>query len=144
MNFDIFPVVFPEFSWFWKALYRFSSTAIAEKPLIDGLSDVYERRRAGEAAGSVDLLALLMDRKDMSKREVIENCFAFLVAGYETTSTAMTFCADLLARNPRIQKRLYQEILEASEGLNYEKIHGMKYLDALYKETLRIYPPVIQ
>ncbi|UMM21780.1 hypothetical protein L5515_003313 [Caenorhabditis briggsae] len=81
----------------------------------------------------------------MTKKEVIENCFAFLLAGYETTSTAMTYCSYLLAKYPEIQKKLWQEIkLVKNEGtLDYDSIHSMKYLDAVYKETLRYYPPVI-
>ncbi|CAI2349328.1 unnamed protein product [Caenorhabditis sp. 36 PRJEB53466] len=143
-------LVLPEFSWLWKFLYKYTGLAAAEKPLVEGLADVYERRRGGEGAGSIDLLTLLLDREDdkigsMTKQEVIENCFAFLLAGYETTSTAMTYCSYLLSRNPEAQQRLFAEIRETSEtvGLSYDSIHSMKYLDAVYKETLRVYPPVI-
>ncbi|CAI2354576.1 unnamed protein product [Caenorhabditis sp. 36 PRJEB53466] len=145
-------LILPELNWFWKSLYKYTGIAAAEIPLIDGLSDVYERRRAGEGAESVDLLKLLLDREDdkttaksMSKQEVIENCFAFLLAGYETTSTAMTYCSYLLSRHPDVQQKLFEEVEDTkdSQGLTYDSIHEMKYLDAVYKETLRMYPPVI-
>ncbi|EGT31682.1 hypothetical protein CAEBREN_01158 [Caenorhabditis brenneri] len=144
-------VMIPELMWLWKFLYKFSGLASAEDPLVGGLDDVYERRRGGEGADSVDLLKLLLDREDdktkgMTKQEVIENCFAFLLAGYETTSTAMTYCSYLLAKYPDVQEKLYQEIVElkrSGKTLNYDSIHQIKYLDAVYKETLRYYPPVI-
>ncbi|KAF1762916.1 hypothetical protein GCK72_011180 [Caenorhabditis remanei] len=133
----------PELSWIWKALYRFTDLAAAEIPLINGLSDIYERRLAGEGYDSVDLLKLLLDR-GMSKKEVTENCFAFLIAGYETSSTAMVYGAYLLAKYPDVQRKLYEEIKKMkTSDLSYESIHQMKYLDAFYKETLRYYPPVI-
>ncbi|CAO4368652.1 unnamed protein product [Caenorhabditis nigoni] len=134
----------PELGYLWKALYRFTDMAKAEIPLVNGLSDIYERRILGEGSGSVDLLKLLIDRK-MAKTEVIENCFAFLIAGYETSSTAMTYCSYLLAKYPKIQNKLWEEIkMVKNEGkLDYDSIHSMKYLDAVYKETLRYYPPVI-
>ncbi|CAP37228.1 Protein CBR-CYP-25A2, partial [Caenorhabditis briggsae] len=143
--------ILPELSWLWRWMYKYTALAAAEIPLVQGLEDVYERRRSGEGSDSVDLLKLLLDREDdktkekMTKKEVIENCFAFLLAGYETTSTAMTYCSYLLAKYPEIQKKLWQEIkLVKNEGtLDYDSIHSMKYLDAVYKETLRYYPPVI-
>ncbi|KAF1760974.1 hypothetical protein GCK72_009227 [Caenorhabditis remanei] len=145
-------VMIPELMWLWKFLYKFTGLASAELPLVNGLDDVYERRRGGEGSDSVDLLKLLLDREDdktkgMTKQEVIENCFAFLLAGYETTSTAMTYCSYLLSKYPEVQQKLNEEIEETKRtkqgGLNYDSIHQMKYLDAVYKETLRYYPPVI-
>ncbi|EGT31685.1 hypothetical protein CAEBREN_09511 [Caenorhabditis brenneri] len=143
--------ILPELGWLWRMLYKYTGLAAAEIPLVDGLSSVYERRRQGEGADSVDLLKLLLDREDdktkgMTKQEVIENCFAFLLAGYETTSTAMTYCSYLLSKYPDVQEKLHQEIVElkrSGKKLNYDSIHQMKYLDAVYKETLRYYPPVI-
>lgn len=126
------------------------SYQLAHSP-VTFLTFSYERRRGGEGSDSVDLLKLLLNREDdkskpMTKQEVIENCFAFLLAGYETTSTAMTYCSYLLSKYPNVQQKLYEEIMEAKEngGLTYDSIHNMKYLDYVYKETLRCYPPVIQ
>ncbi|CAA91272.1 Cytochrome P450 [Caenorhabditis elegans] len=145
----ILPVslILPELSWLWRFLYKFSDLSAAELPLVKGLVDLYDRRRAGEGGNdSTDLLNLLIRRETigkMTQREVIENCFAFLIAGYETTSTAMMFSAYLLAEYPIVQQKLYEEIKKTKEnaGLNYDSIHNMKYLDCVYKESLRFYPP---
>ncbi|CAB3401806.1 unnamed protein product [Caenorhabditis bovis] len=142
--------VFPEFTSIWKMFYRFSQLALSQAPLVGGLENVYERRKNGEGRGCVDLLELLIERENsvkdaMSKEEVIQNCFAFLLAGYETTSTALAFCTYLLAEHQQVQQKLYDEIQEvkAEQGFDYDSIHGMKYLDAVFKESLRVYPPVI-
>uniref|UniRef100_A0A1I7T7C8 Cytochrome P450 n=1 Tax=Caenorhabditis tropicalis TaxID=1561998 RepID=A0A1I7T7C8_9PELO len=57
----------------------------------------------------------------------------------------MTYCSYLISKYPDVQKKLFEEIEEVKRrrGLNYDSIHQMKYLDAVYKETLRYYPPVI-
>ncbi|EGT31699.1 hypothetical protein CAEBREN_11806 [Caenorhabditis brenneri] len=121
----------PELSWLWKSLYRFSGLATAELPLVQALENIYERRLTGEGSDSIDLLKLLLDR-GMSKQEVVENCFAFLIAGYETSSTAMIYCAYLLAKYPDVQEKLYQEIVELKRNgkkLNYDSIHQLNFVN---------------
>ena len=47
--------------------------------------------------------------------EIIADSVGFIVAGYETTSTALTFATYLLAANPEVQERLANEIHEYLE-----------------------------
>ncbi|CAI4224669.1 unnamed protein product [Auanema sp. JU1783] len=143
-------VFLPEFSWLWKWLYPMSGMARVEKILIDGLSQVYDARKNGQHTDSMDILQLLLNKADtagngLTKEQVVSNCYAFLLAGYETTSTALGYSAYLLAKHPQVQEKLYQEIIATKQqkGLTFEAIHDMPYLDAVFKESLRIYPPVI-
>jgi cytochrome P450 family 6 len=59
--------------------------------------------------------------------------FVFYVAGFETSSTTMTFCMYELSLHEDIQDRLRQEIdvvLQKHDGkLTYEAIQEMEYLD---------------
>jgi cytochrome P450 family 6 len=59
--------------------------------------------------------------------------FIFFLAGFETSSTTLSFCLHELAVNSQIQERLREEIdstLKKYEGkITYDGIHSMSYLD---------------
>lgn len=62
--------------------------------------------------------------------------FVFFVAGYETTSSTITYCLYELALNPEIQEKLYAEIEETCNkpgGLTYERvINEFEYLHMVF------------
>ena len=68
-----------------------------------------------------DLLQLMIDAVDNESQEglktgeIIADSVGLMLAGYETTSTALTFTTFLLATNPEVQERLANEILEYFE-----------------------------
>ncbi|XP_043597838.1 probable cytochrome P450 6a14 [Bombus pyrosoma] len=100
-----------------------------------------------------DFIYLLMQLKEHpEKMEDVEltdsliaaQAFVFFIAGFETSSTTIAHALYELAQNQEIQDKLRQEIRDAynKDGgtLTYEGIKGMKYLDKVFKETLRKYP----
>ncbi|KAH8236984.1 hypothetical protein KR038_001975 [Drosophila bunnanda] len=75
--------------------------------------------------------------------ELAAQVFVFYVAGFETSSSTMSYCLYELAQNQDIQDRMRNEIntvLEEHDGqLTYESIKAMRYLDQVISETLRLY-----
>lgn len=70
---------------------------------------------------------------DLSDDVVVAQAFIFFVAGFDTSSTVMSFMSMELAANEDVQKKLLEEVDQVFEkhGQNpsYETILGMKYLD---------------
>jgi cytochrome P450 family 135 len=96
------------------------------------------RRGAPDLAERDDILSLLLqatheDGRPMSDRELRDELMTLLVAGHETTATALSWALELLARHPAELERLEAEVDGGGEGA---------YVDAVIKETLRLRPVI--
>ena len=49
-------------------------------------------------------------KQKLSNKEIVDICVGLLVAGYDTTSSTLSFTSYLLALNPDLQKKLQSEI----------------------------------
>ena len=77
--------------------------------------------------------------------ELAAQAFVFFGAGFETSSSTMSFCLFELSRNKDVQKKVQEEIVRVMktaepEGITYDLLNEMKYLDCCVDETLRKYP----
>lgn len=93
------------------------------------------RRANGEAGG--DALSLLIAATDaegrgLAEREIRDELLTMIMAGYETTTSALAWSFERLLRSPRPLGRLLDEIGSGEET----------YLDAVVRESLRIRPVV--
>ena len=86
----------------------------------------------------------IVDKK-LSEDELMMTTIAFLMAGFETTATTLTFASYEMATNPSVQQRLYEEVNKYFESnnndINYEEVAKMPFLDAVICETLRRHSP---
>ena len=101
------------------------------------LAEIAERRSDPELERREDILSLLVaarfeDGSAMSDAELRDQLMTLLMAGHETTATALAWAFDLLFRAPQKLERLRAEIAEG----------GHEYLDAVIEETLRVRPVV--
>lgn len=82
----------------------------------------------------------------LTMNELTAQAFVFFLAGFETSSSTMTFALYELCVNSEMQDKLREEIREALKKGNgkftYETIMEMSYMDKIVKETLRKYPIV--
>nr|ARO50428.1 cytochrome P450 [Chironomus tentans] len=95
-----------------------------------------------------DFFQLLINIKNseqgMTLNEMAANCFIFFLAGFETSSSVLTFCSYELALNQDIQDRLrteIDEVIKKHKGeVTYDAIAEMEYLSKVINETMRKYP----
>lgn len=84
------------------------------------------------------LLAQMEGNGDLSDQDIREEVDTFMFEGHDTTSSAIAFAISLLSKHADVQQRVYEEAIEL-EGREKEP---MPYLEAVIKETLRLYPSV--
>ena len=80
----------------------------------------------------------------LTENELIAEMILFLMAGYDTSSNVLTLSCYHLAIYPEIQDKVVEEIqrvCQSPDGVTYDEIRDMTYLDAFICETLRLYPP---
>lgn len=99
-----------------------------------------------------DMIQLMLESMDNNDKlinidEMAAQAFIFFMGGFETTSNILGFLVHEVGVNPDVQSKLQAEIDNIVEQTNgkptYEDINGMQYLDAVLKETLRLYPLVV-
>jgi cytochrome P450 len=70
--------------------------------------------------------------------ELIALISTMIFAAMDTTSNALSRLLVVLAQNPEVQDKLREEVVQSGEGLDYDTITGLPYLDAICRETLRL------
>lgn len=96
-----------------------------------------------EEAGGGELGAMF-GSPDAKRRFLRDVVVSFVLAGKDSTSTALTWFFWLLAANPRCERRVHDEVTRTAydDAGEYEELRGMHYLHAALTEAMRLYPPV--
>uniref|UniRef100_A0A8C4U5H6 Cytochrome P450 3A n=1 Tax=Falco tinnunculus TaxID=100819 RepID=A0A8C4U5H6_FALTI len=119
-----------------------------------------KEREKGGSTDRVDFLQLMVDSqsshdssksaetnlyKSLSDEEILAQALIFVFAGYETSSSTLSYISYNLATHPDVQQRLQEEIdanLPNKAAPMYNTIMQMEYLDMVVNESLRLFPPV--
>ncbi|CAK9304089.1 unnamed protein product [Gordionus sp. m RMFG-2023] len=93
---------------------------------------------------SYSILSHLLMNTTWSKKEINVTLIDLMMAAIETTCFAVLWTLYCLAKNPRVQNKLCEEIIQIkkSDGINLDQMHQLNYLKCCVKEALRIYPVV--
>jgi cytochrome P450 len=100
------------------------------------LEEIRERQAAPDLDERDDILSMLIQARDedgspLDTGELRDQLVTLLLAGHETTATALAWAFDALFRTPRVLEKLEASLADGDE-----------YLDAVVEETLRIRPTV--
>jgi len=99
---------------------------------------IADHRRRDDLAGRDDVLSMLLlarheDGAPMDDVELRDELVTLLVAGHETTATALAWALERLTRHPAALERLTQEVRGGE---------GDEYVDGVIRETLRLRPVI--
>ncbi|XP_028828093.1 cytochrome P450 3A56-like isoform X2 [Denticeps clupeoides] len=147
----LFPFLIPVFKHFGISIINSSVTEF----FCASLQKIKSERTSGPNKKRVDFLQLMLDSqgadksegnvalKGLNDHEILSQSIFFIFAGYETTSSTLTFLFYNLATHPDVMKKLQEEIDEVfpnAAPVQYEDLMKMDCLDSVMSETLRLFP----
>lgn len=137
----------PYLSWWFRAggsIRKHLNLTREARVILKGI--IEERKRSAGKEG--DLLDMLLDARyedgsAMDERQLIDEILILFTAGHETTSNALTFTCELLARHPEVQEKVFQEAKDAEKGSasTMDFIRSCSYTKMVIEESMRLYPP---
>ncbi|XP_027351607.1 cytochrome P450 94B3-like [Abrus precatorius] len=94
-----------------------------------------------------DLLSRFIETGDNSPEFLRDIVISFILAGRDTTSSALSWFFWILSSRPDVKKKIRREIgtvraVTRVGAFGYEELKEMHYLHAAISETMRLYPPV--
>ncbi|KAK0184560.1 cytochrome P450 [Armillaria mellea] len=122
---------------------------LAKRTIHAGIAkDLIQRSQAlgneGKYQDQKDLLTRLLlaaSEERIPVSELYEHISTFIIAGFESTTTTVGFSVWELARHPEKQRRLREELAAFGREPTYDDLqNNAPYLEAVLKETLRLYP----
>jgi cytochrome P450 len=106
------------------------------------------KRRQVEKTEHFDFLQMLIDARDketgaaMSERELVDEAMTLIVAGHETTASALNWTWYLLSQNREAEALLHAEIDACSfTQPSLSDMESLTYTKNVVDEALRLYPP---
>ncbi|CAI2177310.1 11164_t:CDS:10 [Funneliformis geosporum] len=128
----------------------------ANKEFDEFISDIIKEKRndienkKGSNNSRIDLLTSMLKLINQEgihtdSKQLRDEMVGFFVAGHDTSSTALSISLYFLARYPEMQEKAREEVISilGNEPITptMEQLKEMKYINAVIKEALRIYPP---
>lgn len=95
-----------------------------------------------------DLLDMLLsatyeDGSSMEEQQLLDEILILFTAGHETTSNALTFIVQLLAKHPNWQEQIFEEIKKNEDQDNLMSVIANSTIcQQVIEEAMRLYPPV--
>lgn len=119
---------------------------VRKQSAIDALvyAEIKERRQQ-DFSQQTDVLSLLLSAKDeagnsMSDQELRDQLITLLFLGHETTASSLAWMFHWVYSSPHVLEKLRAEITSLGSSPDPASLMQLPYLDAICKETLRLYP----
>lgn len=114
------------------------------------IKERYDSYHNGEPQKHDDILFTMLKAEDertgenFKYEELVDHILMLFLAGHETSASALTWSLYLIAACPHTQQKLKQEIEQVAggESIEYEHVKQLKFTHDVFREALRLYPPV--
>jgi cytochrome P450 len=111
--------------------------------------ELLARRRAEGYADRDDILSMLLaatyeDGSPMTDEEIFDELLTLLVAGHETTATALSWTIHRLTQHPSVLRKVQTELdhVFPDGEVVVERLRELVYLEAVIKESMRVHPVI--
>uniref|UniRef100_T1J337 Cytochrome P450 n=1 Tax=Strigamia maritima TaxID=126957 RepID=T1J337_STRMM len=127
----------------WKRFHSAVTSAltIARSLVENKIREIVVKAETGEPVDG--LLAKLLLEDKIEEEELVRIVTDLFLAAADTTSHSTQWALHLLAKNPKCQQQLRQEIddvIPKGEDITFDKLCRLPYARAIVKEALRLYP----
>ncbi len=114
------------------------------------INEIIQSYRDKGTVGKDDMLTMLMQARDeetgaaLSDKQIRDEVITMFMAGHETTATALSWTWYLLSKHPDVEQRMCDEISRVIQDRRprAEDVEHLGFTRDVFKETLRVYPPV--
>ena len=114
------------------------------------LGDLVDTHLADGASQWDDIAAEIITARDVetgagfTRKELLDQLGVMFLAGHETTASALTWAFLMIGMQPQVLQRMREEIATiAGDGpLTLEQVRRLTYVKNVFRESLRLYPPI--
>ncbi|KAL0947926.1 hypothetical protein HGRIS_010557 [Hohenbuehelia grisea] len=100
-----------------------------------------------------DIIAVLMKENEnaseedkLPEQDIVDQMSTLTFAAMDTTSSTISRVLQLLTMHPDVQEKVHEELVKAraeyGNDIPYNELVALPWLDAVCRETLRMYPPI--
>jgi cytochrome P450 len=134
----------------WVPRFHRPKTKAAASAIRRLITELTETRAAQIAAGQApdDLATKIMTTEDplsgarFETGEMVDQVAIFFLAGHETSASALAWALLMLALYPEVQAQVAAEAQALGEAPEFSAISKLRYTRDVFREVLRLYPPV--
>ncbi len=134
----------------WAKIPQHKSVLDACQLIRKHLGDLVDTHRAETGQSYNDIATAVMGAVDpassatFTREEVIDQLGVFFLAGHETTASVLTWVFFILATQRDVLDRMRREVtdLVGTGPVEIEHTKRMTYVRNVFRETLRLYPPI--
>jgi cytochrome P450 len=114
------------------------------------LGELLDTHLGAGAARFDDIAAAVIAARDLetgttfTREELIDELGVMFLAGHETTASGLTWAFFILASRPEVRDRIRAEVdAVCGDGpVEFEHVRRLTYVRNVFRETLRLYPPI--